>query len=104
MKILFRERQAQRTFNDHSILEVRYGSELATKIATRLAVLDVAPNLSVVPRRPPIGLRPVDGATGQFTVDLAGSRRLRFIGLDRSGTNPTADPAEIEEIEVIGVD
>lgn len=91
-------------FNDHSILEVRYGAELATKIATRLAVFDVAQNLSVIPTRPPIGLRLVDGAKGQFTVDLAGSRRLRFIGLDRNGKNPTADPAEIEEIEVIGVD
>lgn len=104
MKIFFRESDMQRTFNDHARLQVRFGEELASKIATRLAVLDLVQNLGAVPRRPPISLRRVDGRNGQFTVDLSNSRKLRFLALDGDNNEPTDDPGVVVEIEVLGVD
>lgn len=104
MRIFFRESEVQRTFNDHAKLQARFGKEVATKIATRLAVFDVVQNLGAVPRRPPISLRRVDGRTGQFTVDLANSRKLRFLGLAGDNNEPTDDPGDVVEIEVLGVD
>jgi hypothetical protein len=104
VRIFFREGKAKQTFSDHAELEARFGADLAARIATRLALFEAVRNLEAVPRRPPIALRQVDGSIGEFTVDLANSRKLHFLGLDGDGDQPTDDPGAVVEIEVLGVD
>jgi hypothetical protein len=78
VEIVFRDGRSHRLFNDYRQLEERYGSDLASKIATRMAVLKAAKFLSAIPERPPIKLRQSNGSPVTFTVDLTPPRKLRF--------------------------
>ena len=105
MKVGFRDGRVQRLFNDHAKLEARYGADVAIRIATRMALLTVARNLSVLPARPPIGFKAVDDEPGHFTVDLKAPLCLRFIGQGWKSRRSKANTlGQIEEIEVIGVE
>lgn len=105
MKVGFRDARVQGLFNDHAGLEARYGSEIAAKVATRMALLVAANNLAVLPRQSPVGFQAVSNAPGHFTMDLGDNHRLRFVACD--GGKPPQKPGElhhVEEIEVIGVE
>ncbi len=106
MRICFPDARTQRVFNDYAQLEARFGAELATKIATRMAVLAAARDLGRVPGKPPIRLRALDGSPGQFSVDLLPSRRLRFGALNGAlnGEECDVDKSRVKEIEVSGVE
>ncbi len=109
MRICFPDARMQRVFNDFAQLEARFGAELATSIATRMAVLAAARNLGRVPARPPIRLRALNGLPGQYSVDLLPPRRLRFGALNgyvvvHKGEKNDAHGIQIEEIEVLGVE
>ncbi len=78
MDIGFTDAKIRRLFNDFGLLCDRYGVDLAEIIATRMGVLRGAKHLGLVPQRPPVSLRPVDGSPLAFTVDLAPPRKLAF--------------------------
>lgn len=108
VRITFPDASTQRVFSDYGQLEARFGKNLASKIATRLAALAAARNLGRIPRRPPIGLRPL-GAPGHYAVDLPPGHRLRLSavngnGVANEGRQDDVDGGQIEEIEVLGVD
>lgn len=100
MRIKFLSAKVQRIFNDYASLEALYGADLAAKVAVRMSVLVAARHLGLVPRHPPIRLRPVDSLRGQFTVDLTPPRKLRF----GTGLATSQDDHKIEEIEIIAID
>jgi hypothetical protein len=103
MKIAFRDSSTRLLFNDHARLEGRYGSDVADKIASRMALLSVAANLAQLPVREPISLR-ADGGDGLFTVDAGPDHRLQFRGLDgKPGRGKASQVESIEDIEVIGI-
>lgn len=105
MKVGFCDSRTERLFNDHERLEARYGAELAIRIATRMAMLVTAKNLSVLPIRAPIGFQAIGGKPDHFSVDLGAPYCLRFVGLDGRVRRRKADKLRyIEEIEVIGVE
>ena len=105
MRVGFFDNRIQRLFNDHERLEARYGAEVAIRIATRMAMLVVAKNLSVLPARLPIGFRAILDTPDHFSVDLGDPHSLRFVGLDGRARRRKADKLRhIEEIEVIGVE
>ncbi len=79
--ICFRKAGLCRVFNDARLLRKRYGDDLASRIATRMAVLKAAKHLGLVPQRPPIGLCKHDGSPTTFTVDVDPPRRLRFVAI-----------------------
>lgn len=99
VKILFPDANLQRVFNHYPSLEARYGEDLAMKIAVRMSLLSAARHLGLIPRRPPIRLKPVDGSNVQYTVDLILPRRLRFGALKGKSA-----PKQVEEIQILAVD
>ncbi|MEJ0050166.1 MAG: hypothetical protein WDN02_02940 [Methylovirgula sp.] len=105
MKIGFLDIRIQRLFNDHARLEGHYGSDVADKIASRMALLSVSANLAKLPTRPPIHFRPVEGTPGLFTVDVGAAHRLQFLSVDDKPAHRRAsDLGTIEEIHVIGIE
>lgn len=107
LRIRFRDDDARRAFNAYDQLEKRYGAHLATRIATRLAVLAAARDLGRVPRKPPIRLRALDGGHGRFAVDLAPPHRLLFAVSGAHGDGGEVghvDEALVDDIEVLGVE
>ncbi|MFO6448224.1 hypothetical protein ACLBKU_13895 [Erythrobacter sp. NE805] len=105
MKIEFQNSRTQQLFNDHGRLEAHYGSDVADKIASRMALLSVAPNLAKLPVRPPIRFRPEDRSLGLFSLDVGAQHRLRFRGVGEKaqrGKRALALEA-IKEIQVIGI-
>lgn len=105
MKIGFRDDRTQRLFNDHVRLEARYGSDVADKIASRMALLSIVPNLAKLPARPPIRFRLDPRSLGLFAVDVGAVHRLRFSGVGEKAKRRKAPALEaIEEIEVIGIE
>lgn len=105
MKIGFQDGRTQRLFNDHIRLEARYGSEVANKIASRMALLSIAPNLAKLPARPPIRFRPDPRTSELFVLDVGAEHRLRFSGVDGKAKRGKRSALEtIEEIEVIGIE
>jgi len=98
----FTDGKIRRLFNDFGLLCDRYGVDLAEIIATRMGVLRGAKHLGLVPQRPPVSLRPVDGSPLAFTVDLAPPRKLGIGALD-CGPDPIA-LERVQKIEVFGVE
>ncbi len=102
MDIGFNDAKLRRLFNDFGLLRDRYGVDLAEIIATRMGVLRGAKHLGLVPQRPPVSLRPVDGSPLAFTVDLAPPRKLRFGALDCASDQIALE--RVQAIEVFGVE
>jgi hypothetical protein len=105
VEIGFRDRRSHRLFNDYRQLEERYGFDLASKIATRMAVLKAAKFLSVVPECPPIRLRQSNGSPVTFTVDLTPPRKLRFAAR-MTGTSDAKrlNRDGINSIDILGIE
>ena len=79
MDIVFRTRKLEKTFNSDNDLQKTYGSQMARKIKTRLAVLSKARALAKVPTTPPERRHQLHGDRDeQFAVDLVRPRRLVF--------------------------
>lgn len=105
MEISFREAKLHRIFNEYALLEEGYGPDLASKIATRLAVLRAAKHLALVPERPPIRLRQHHSSPVTFTVDLPPSRKLRFAPRQSGSSSARRlDRNGIRSIEILGIE
>lgn len=101
VQIGFGDARLCRVFNTYRLLKAEYGPDLAHSISIRMNVLAASRRLSDVPTRPPIRLRPQKGG---FTVNLIETSRLRFQAAGTNGAEPPSDPAEIESIEILGVE
>ncbi len=99
LDIIFRDHVARDLFCRRERLERALGPELARIVCCRLAVLRAAPMLDMVPKGPPIGLRPVRGSQAAFAVSLGASHRLRF-----ETARPRADGGEVTCITIVGVE
>ena len=79
MDVAFRTRKLERTFNSADALQKAYGERMAKMIKIRLAVLDAARTLALVPTTPPDRRHQLRGDRDeQFAVDLVHPRRLVF--------------------------
>lgn len=103
VKIRFPDANLQRIFNTYASLQVRYGEDLAIKIAVRMNLLSAARHLGQIPQQPPIRLKPIDGSGIQYTVDLILPHRLRF-GALISKSSLRAQAKHVEEIQILAVD
>lgn len=85
MEIAFRTRKLARIFNSVNALRRQYGDRMARTIMTRLAVLQEARTLSMVPTLPPNRRHQLHGdRAGQYAVDLTHPYRLIFEPTDTS--------------------
>ena len=79
MEIVFRTQKLARTFNSLKLLQRAHGDRMARAIASRLAVLNAAGTLSMVPVDPPERRHQLKGDRDeQFAVDLVHPHRLVF--------------------------
>ena len=79
MDIAFRTLKLEKTFNSADALQKAYGKRMARTIKIRLAVLNTAPTLALVPTTPPDRRHQLRGDRDeQFAVDLVHPRRLVF--------------------------
>lgn len=93
-----------RTFNEIELLRRVFGTDLACKIATRLAVLSAADNLSLVPSFPPIGLRAFGSGRVRFGVTISQTHYLMFVPLLTHGSYRRIELSRITAIEIQGVE
>lgn len=100
MEISFCDATTRAVFNSLSALRAKYGVEVAGSIAVRMGVLGAAPVLDAVPRKPPISLISEEGT---YTVNLAQSRRLRFLP-DHPSLGGVIKPSNVTAIRIIGVE
>lgn len=95
MDISFANRRLARTFNSARDLNRVYGQRMARVIKVRMAVLDAAENLSLVPTQKPDRRHQLSGDRDeQFAVDLVHPHRLVF--------EPDHDP--VPRLENGGID
>ena len=79
MDIAFRTRKLEKTFNVADALQKTYGARMAKAIMMRMAVLNAARSLALVPTTPPDRRHQLSGDRDeQFAVDLAHPHRLVF--------------------------
>ena len=79
MEIVFRTRKLAKTFNSLNMLQRAYGDRMARTIAMRIALLNAARTLSMVPFRPPVRRHQLRGDRDeQYAVDLVHPYRLVF--------------------------
>lgn len=79
MQITFSTSKLEKTFNTENALVKRYGSRMKIVIVNRMAVLDTASNLALVPTTPPERMHQLVGQLkGKFAVDLVHPFRLIF--------------------------
>jgi len=97
----FSSLELQNVFDHYDQLEHRFGPELAETIANRMAVLDGAIHLGLVPATPPIALRMIDRSSARFSVSLGESRALLFRAMPRR--RPPVELAAIQEIEIFDI-
>lgn len=79
MLISFAKKKVAKTFNRERDLEKAYGKRQASVIKLRMAVLNAAAHLGMVPTRKPERCHELDGERKeQFAVDLVHPQRLVF--------------------------
>ena len=79
MDVAFRTRKLEKAFNTAVGLRRTYGARMARAIETRMAVLEAAGNLSLVPTVPPCRRHQLAGDRDErFAVDLVHPYRLVF--------------------------
>ncbi|WP_446831099.1 type II toxin-antitoxin system RelE/ParE family toxin [Candidatus Foliamicus sp.] len=79
MNISFRKKKLAKTFNSAKALRRAYGVRMADTIMNRLAVLNAAPTLALVPTTRPERRHQLRGRRyEQFAVDLVHPYRLVF--------------------------
>jgi len=100
VEISFCDAKTCAVFNSLSALRAKYGVEIAGSIVVRMGVLNAAPVLAAVPRKPPINLTTDEG---DYTVSLAQSRRLRFRP-DQKASSSLTKPSKVTAIQIIGVE
>lgn len=90
MDITFRTKRLKRTFDSDKALKSAHGDRMARTITIRLAVLNNARTLSLVPSTRPDRLHALSaGRSGQYAVDLVHPYRLVFV--------PNHDPEPLKE-------
>jgi hypothetical protein len=102
LRIGFSTAALARTFSEFDRLRRAFGDEMAYKLANRMAVLDAADTLALVPSLPPIGCRQLDG-DARFGVMVAKTHRLVFCAIGANARKRTIDLARVTEIEIEGV-
>ena len=79
MDITFQTRKLEKTFNSAKTLQKKYGYRMAKTIMNRLAVLNAARTLELVPETPPDRRHQLRGERDkQYAVDLVHPYRLIF--------------------------
>ena len=79
MEIVFRTRKLAKTFNSTAALRRQYGGPIAQALMRRLAVLNNARTLSLVPTAKPERCHQLTGKRrGQYALDLVHPYRLIF--------------------------
>ena len=79
MDIAFRTRKLEKAFNTAAGLRRTYGARMSGTIETRVAFLEAAGNLSLVPTVPPCRRHQLAGDRDErFAVDLVHPYRLVF--------------------------
>ena len=79
MDIAFRIRKLEKRFNSAAALRKAYGKRMSEAIMKRLAVLEAARHLALVPATPPERCHRLKrDRKGQFAVDLVQPYRLLF--------------------------
>ena len=79
LNIAFRTRKLEKAFNTAGALRRTYGAPMARAIETRVAFLEAAGNLSLVPTVPPCRRHQLAGDRDErFAVDLVHPYRLVF--------------------------
>ena len=108
MDIRFRTAKLQKIFNEEKRLNREYGNQMARKIMMRMAVLEAAEDLSLVPREPPPRCHQLTAdRRGQFAVDLEQPYRLIFEPANKPLPrleDGGIDLTRVTEIEIIEVD
>jgi hypothetical protein len=101
LHIGFSSAELQDVIDHYDQLEARFGSKLAETIMNRMAVLDGANHLGLIPTTPPIALQMIDRSSVRFSVRLGGSHSLLFYAIPRR--RPPVDLAAIQEIEIFDI-
>ena len=77
MEITFRTRRLERTFSSDRELRREYGTAMAERIQSRIAVLRRVNSLTDLPTEPPTRRHLLSGArSGQYAIDLVHPYRL----------------------------
>ena len=107
MDIIFKGNKLKKTFNEEATLRKEYGQR-ANFIMARLAVLQAAANLALVPRTPPERRHQLTGERGgQFAVEVGRQSRLVFepnhdpVPLMKDGGIDTGRITSIKILEVV---
>lgn len=96
VQLTFADEISRRLFSSKALLESGFEPPLPARIMVRIAVLQAAPNLGVVSRRPPLGLR---RSGDEYLIDLTPTHALRILP---QGASPS-DPASITRACIVGV-
>lgn len=101
MQICFPDAETRDLYSCRQRLVERWGTRLADLLCCRLAVLQAAHVLSLVPTTPPIGLAGQPGRSAEYSVALGRTHELRFKP-DQSGPAHT-NKREVTRISILGV-
>ena len=78
MELLFKTKKLEKILTNDRRLQKEFG-ELATRVQTKMGILDVAPTLAEVPAGPPTRRHElIGGRKNQFAVDINKNVRLIF--------------------------
>lgn len=108
MEIVFRTRKLAKAFNSASALRRAYGDRMAQAIMNRLAVLENARTLALVPRSKPERCHLLKSdRKGRYAVDLVHPYRLVFepacepVPRDADGGIDTGQVTAITIVEIV---
>lgn len=103
MDIAFKTKRLQKVCNSHALLQKTYG-KLARKIEVRLSLLKNAPNLSLVPTKPPARRHVLRGDRQEtYAVDLVHPFRLVFTPNHETTPRNADGGIAIEQITAIRI-
>lgn len=88
-------------FSEFALMERAFGSEVAYKLANRLALLSAADSLALVPTTPPINFRALN-RDGRFAVSVSPKLQLVFRPVDGAAAR-AGDLQRTTEITIVGV-
>lgn len=102
MRIGFPDGGSARMFSEFALMERAFGSEVAYKLANRLALLSAADSLALVPTTPPIEFRALNRES-RFAVSVSPKLQLVFRAVDGAAAR-SGDLRRVTEIKIDGVE
>ncbi len=104
MDITFKTRKLQKIFTDEKLLLKSYGKRMRDSILARIAVLQAAENLSMVPTNPPERRHQLAGKRKeQFALDLVHPHRLIFIANHHPIPGKPDGGIDVEQIKEVRI-